>query len=51
MANGQWTEDNSSLFTLHSSLPGWYTLDGRRLKGRPTAKGIYVYNGKKIAIK
>jgi hypothetical protein len=51
MANGQWTEDNSSLFTLHSSLPGWYTLDGRRLNGRPTAKGIYVYNGKKIAIK
>ena len=39
------------VFTLHSSLPGWYTLDGRRLNGRPTTKGIYVHDGKKIAIK
>lgn len=29
----------------------WYTLDGRRLKGRPTQKGIYITNGKKVIIK
>lgn len=29
----------------------WFTLDGRRLKGRPTQKGIYITNGKKIIIK
>lgn len=29
----------------------WYSLDGRRLNGRPTTKGIYVFRGKKIAIK
>ena len=29
----------------------WFTLDGRRLNGRPTAKGIYVRNGKTIVIK
>lgn len=42
---------NSSSFTLHSSFQGWYTLDGRQLSGKPTQKGIYVNNGKKVAIK
>ena len=44
-------EANSSLFTLHSSLSEWYTLDGRKLGGKPTAKGIYINNGRKIVIK
>ena len=26
----------------------WYTIDGRRLQGKPTKKGIYIYNGKKV---
>ncbi len=29
----------------------WFSLDGRRLKGRPTQKGIYITNGKKVIIK
>ena len=29
----------------------WYTLDGVRLSGKPTKKGIYINNGKKVAIK
>lgn len=29
----------------------WYTTDGRRLQGRPTAKGLYIVNGKKTLIK
>ena len=29
----------------------WYTVDGRRLNARPTTRGIYIVNGKKIAIK
>ena len=29
----------------------WYTLDGKRLAGQPTQKGIYVNNGKKVVIK
>lgn len=29
----------------------WYTLDGRKLNVKPTTKGLYIYNGKKIAIK
>ena len=44
-------EANSSLFTLHSSLSEWYSLDGRRLNGKPTAKGIYINNGRKVVIK
>ncbi len=29
----------------------WFTLDGRRLTGMPTQKGIYINNGKKVVIK
>ncbi len=28
----------------------WYDLNGRKLYGKPTAKGIYILNGKKIVI-
>ena len=29
----------------------WYTLDGIRLSGKPSTKGIYINNGKKVIIK
>ena len=29
----------------------WYTLDGVRLSGKPSSKGIYINNGRKIVIK
>ena len=29
----------------------YFTLDGRQLNGRPTQKGIYIHNGKKIVVK
>ena len=29
----------------------WYTLDGRKLSGKPTAKGLYIVNGKKVIVK
>ena len=29
----------------------WYTLDGRMLKGKPTTKGIYINQGRKVVIK
>jgi len=51
-ANGEVT----SIATLNTrtgevSTDGWYTLDGKRLTGQPTQKGIYVNNGKKVIIK
>ena len=27
----------------------WYTIDGRKLNGKPTAKGVYIHNGKAVA--
>ena len=29
---------------------GWCTLNGVKLNGKPTQKGIYLYNGKKVAV-
>jgi len=29
----------------------WYTLDGKRLSGKPAQKGIYVRNGRKVVVK
>lgn len=41
--NGQWSMDD---------LDGnWFSLDGRRLNGQPTRKGIYIHHGKKTVIK
>lgn len=28
----------------------WYTLDGRRLSGKPTKRGIYIVNGRKVIV-
>ena len=33
------------------SRDAWFTLDGVRLSGKPTDKGMYVHNGKKIIVK
>ena len=37
--NGQLTIDN------------WYDLNGRKLNGMPTKKGIYILNGRKVVVK
>lgn len=29
----------------------WYSLDGRRLSGEPSVKGVYINNGRKVVIK
>ena len=41
---------HDSGFTVNASA-AWYTLDGRRLDGQPTAKGLYIHGGKKVVIK
>ena len=43
--NGQWSIVNGQ------SSDAWYDMSGRRLDGKPTAKGFYINNGKKVVIK
>ena len=43
--------ENSSLFQPKAAVDGWYTLDGRKLDKKPTAKGVYVKDGRKVVIK
>jgi hypothetical protein len=42
---------HNSQCTIHNEAGAWYTLDGRKLDGQPTAKGLYIHGGKKVAIK
>ena len=30
---------------------GWYDMSGRKLSAKPTQKGLYIHNGKKVIIK
>lgn len=39
--NGQCSMDNGQ----------WYTLDGRRLIGKPVERGFYIHQGKKVFVK
>jgi len=34
-----------------SVASGWFTIDGRRLDGKPTRKGIYIHSSRKTVIK
>ena len=44
--------DNSQLSTSSSQLSDeYYTLDGQKLSKKPTRKGIYSQNGKKLIVK
>ena len=29
----------------------WYDLNGRRLQSKPSRKGVYIMNGKKVVVK
>ena len=37
--------------SLQFTVDGWYTVDGRKLQGKPTKKGMYILNGKKVVVK
>lgn len=43
--------DDSQAHDVRFNSNGIYTLDGRRIEGQPTAKGIYIQNGRKVIIK
>jgi len=50
VVTGIYSIDNSQL-TIQNEAGAWFTLDGRKLSGKPTQKGIYIHNGKKVVIK
>lgn len=41
--NEQWRIDHEA--------DSWYTLDGKKLNGKPATKGIFIRNGKKVLLK
>lgn len=43
--------DDLQAHDVRFDTDGIYTLDGRRIEGQPTAKGIYIQNGRKVIIK
>ena len=43
--------DNLTIYDLPFDADGWYSLDGRKLVGKPKQHGIYINNGKKVVIK
>ena len=40
-----------SMLNDREEAGAWYTLDGRRLDAQPTAKGLYIVNGKKVIVR
>ena len=47
------TEIKTTNFTNYTNeaTAEWYDLQGRRISGKPTKKGVYVRNGQKVVIK
>ena len=43
--------EHKTLNIEHLAGGAWYDLSGRKLSGKPTAKGLYIHNGKKRIIK
>lgn len=40
--------DRGKLFD--GDITGWYTINGQKLSGKPTKKGVYIINGKKAIV-
>ena len=38
--------DNGEM--INDKAGSWYTIDGRKLSGQPTKKGVYIHNGKTV---
>ena len=55
-SNGETTaigtlDTSTGEFDFDFDPDGWYDMNGRRLSGKPSQKGVYINNGKKIVIK
>jgi len=43
--------DNLTIDNSQFEADAWYTLDGHRLSGKPTQRGMYIHKGNKVVIK
>ena len=34
-----------------ATATSWYSIDGQKLCGKPTKRGVYIQNGKKVVVK
>lgn len=41
----------STITNAPSAVGNYYTLDGQKLEGLPTKKGVYIVNGRKVVVK
>ena len=48
---GEQTGITTTDFTNFTNSDAWYDLSGRKLDGKPTKKGVYIYKGKKTVVK
>lgn len=48
-------DEATGITSAENEMPGaeydYYTVDGRKLNGKPTVKGIYIVNGRKVVVK
>lgn len=49
--DGETTEITTTDFIEFTEKGVWNTLDGRKLDKKPTSKGLYIVNGKKVVVK
>ena len=42
--------DNVEQTVRGNATDAWFTIDGRKLSGKPAAKGIYIRGGKKVVV-
>ena len=47
----RYTMDDDGNLVPVDGKDSWYTLSGTRLEGKPTVKGVYIYNGRKEVIR
>jgi hypothetical protein len=43
--------NDHELHELNELTDAWYSIDGRKLEGKPTKKGLYIRGNKKVVIK
>lgn len=48
--DGETNAIENGILMVGNERDSWFTIDGRKLSGKPTVKGIYIHNGRKEAI-